>query len=122
MTEPIGCCSGCDRTWNNTGQAHCAAPGCHRHFSSTRAFDMHFGRIPASGPTPCRDPAKLRNRDGSPKLVERDGVWHRPGERPPRTAEGVAATPGQDSPGRRGADALRDTSGLADARSGGAAP
>jgi hypothetical protein len=113
MTEKLGMCSKCDRRWGGDRQAHCSA--CCAHFSSTRAFDMHFGRIPESGPPLCRDPGKLRKRDGSPMLVLYDGVWHRPGERPSRTAEGAVATPGRDSPGRTGAGALPDTSGLSEA-------
>lgn len=100
MTEPIGCCSGCDRRWNNTGQAHCAA--CHRHFAVTSAFDLHLGRIPASGPPRCRDPKTLTKRDGTPKLVERDGVWHYAGD---RIAEMGARGEGAKSPGRRAASA-----------------
>jgi hypothetical protein len=76
VTEALGNCAGCGRRWNALGQAHCAQ--CHAHFGSDTAFDLHLGRIPASGPPPCRNPAKLTKRDGTPRLVLRDGVWVKP--------------------------------------------
>jgi hypothetical protein len=77
-----GQCSGCDRQWTSLREAHCTIAGCHRQFASTRAFDVHLGRLPQSGPQTCRDPKLVTTRDGRPRLIERDGVWHEPGEYP----------------------------------------
>jgi hypothetical protein len=94
VTAALGNCAGCDRTWDALGQAHC--PSCHAHFSSDSAFDLHLGRIPASGPPRCKDPAKLTKGDGTPKLVLRDGIWGKP----TRDPEWVAKRAPHDFPAR----------------------
>jgi hypothetical protein len=93
-------CQDCGRQWTAAREAHCA--GCHRHFSSDSAFDMHqrldhgpCATHPKNRRQPHRvcyaqsirlDPATLIKADGSPRLVltaSRFGkTWARPGRRP----------------------------------------
>ena len=61
-------CHGCGRRWAGLAECHCA--GCHQHFSSVSAFDLH--RVSGE----CIDPA------GHSRLVVRSGphgvVWGQP--------------------------------------------
>jgi hypothetical protein len=109
MTEKLGMCSKCDRRWGGDRQAHC--PTCCAHFGSLRAFDLHLGPLPASGPQSCRDPARLRRRDGTPKLVDHDGVWLEPA----RKSEWAAATRQRGSGRRAAAQTSPDESGVGEA-------
>lgn len=59
-------CQTCDRTWNGLAEAHCAAAGCHRHFTTVTAFDLH--RVGPGDDRRCADPATLVRGDGKPRL------------------------------------------------------
>jgi len=71
-------CYECGREWTEAGDAHCA--NCHRHFSSDSAFDLHqrldhrpckgHPQSRCAGVSVCQDPATLRKRDGSLRLVQ----------------------------------------------------
>lgn len=79
-----GWCPHCHLAWTEGQAAHCA--GCCLHFSSDSAFDAHH-TLDADGRSVCHDPATLTTRTGTPKLVNRDGAWGRPGSFP-ETARG----------------------------------
>lgn len=74
---------GCHRTWTAAGQAHCRV--CHRHFSTTSAFDLHL-RPSADGEVVTHlDPATIKSRKtGAHKLVKRRDqygeIWGWPAE------------------------------------------
>lgn len=57
----------CGRSWGGLRRSHCGA--CHHTFSSLTAFDKHRSGFL------CRVPHTIG-------LVEREGVWGMPGERP----------------------------------------
>lgn len=57
-------CGGCDRNWTGIAEAHCAA--CHRHFTTTTAFDKH--RQGTDDNRYCADPATLLTSAGKPRL------------------------------------------------------
>jgi hypothetical protein len=117
-------CRDCGRAWTASREAHC--PGCHRQFSSDSAFDAHL--VLDHGPCTthpgnrrphrvccarsiCRDPATLRSRDGTPRLMltrSRFGpVWAWPsappgdgaGTRWPQRQEARAAAAPDPNPG-----------------------
>ena len=69
-------CSGCESRWTGTSRAHCAAPGCHRTFSTPNLFDLHRSARGDRGT--CLDPATVRNRHGERLLFFRDGLWRGP--------------------------------------------
>jgi hypothetical protein len=65
--KPHGC-AGCDARWNGFNTAHCGTGGCHRTFTSVKAFDAHrIGnheprnphRKSAPGGRRCADPATV---------------------------------------------------------------
>lgn len=80
-------CRPCGREWTAKQEAHCA--GCHRHFSSDSAFDAHIS-VDQAGSV-HHDPATLRKRDGSPRLVpvqsEHGVTWSGPGMTPEAIAK-----------------------------------
>lgn len=75
----------CHRSWTGLAECHCA--GCHRHFGSDSAFDIHQIGVDAV----CRDPATLFDRHGTPRLkaVERKSgmVWVGVSSQPPPQGE-----------------------------------
>jgi hypothetical protein len=83
-------CRGCHRTWAAFGQAHCAT--CHNHFSTPTAFDRHLA------PRGCLDPSEVRTKDGTPRLILRDGpsgpLWGWPDSRAGRDFRAAKAPRG----------------------------
>lgn len=72
-------CRDCHRSWTGLAECHCA--GCHQHFGSDSAFDLHQ----VGDEVICRDPATLIDRHGAPRLkvVERKSVGIAGCTRPP---------------------------------------
>jgi len=86
----VGSCRDCGRQWTGNREAHCA--GCHRHFSSDSAFDLHqhldhdpcdvegeHGRT-CQAVSACHDPKRLI------EVQTPEGpLWAWPGKRPPES-------------------------------------
>lgn len=76
--EVIQCGPSCARIWTGRREAHCS--GCHLHFSSDSAFDVHRNAAPSLGAYSeaalCKPETQLQN-DG--RLIKKDGrfgsVW-----------------------------------------------
>ena len=75
-TAPPITCSGCTNTWTAGGAAHCAAPGCHRLFSTPRLFDLHRSVKGEHGA--CLDPEEIFNGSGERVMYLRDGMFRGP--------------------------------------------
>ncbi len=76
QTLPIGAITcPCGAWWTGLGRAHCAAPGCHRTFSTDSAADKH--RVGKFGvDRRCADPATV----GLVAVVRPYGeLWQHPG-------------------------------------------
>lgn len=61
MTETR--CVRCGSSWTGLSAAHCAAPGCHRTFTSISAFDLHqkgAEKLVCKEPSECGLVAKSR--------------------------------------------------------------
>lgn len=67
-------CGGCTETWTALGACHCAT--CHRTFSGLGLFDAH--RSPRGEHGTCLDPAKIRDKNGQPKMFFRNAMWRGP--------------------------------------------
>lgn len=85
----MGSCIKCGRHWTGLAQAHCAATGCHQHFSTVANFDRHR---PGGH---CQPPGDVHGRDGQPLLkpvVNRFGItWVQNRERPDDIGQDVDA-------------------------------
>jgi hypothetical protein len=55
-------CSTCETNWHPQGSQACHCAGCHRTFSSLRAFDTH--RRDAGDRRECVDPAGVLTKEG----------------------------------------------------------
>lgn len=95
MASRFGTC-GCGAWWQQRGNAtgHCA--GCHRTFSSLRAFDAHQ----VGDHNKCTNPADRTRRSGEPLFVRQDWgacasqeVWAL--KRTPQEMESLARLKGQ---------------------------
>lgn len=75
-TRTLISCSGCPNTWTAGGAAHCAAPGCHRLFSTPRLFDLHRSVRGEHGA--CLNPEQIRNGSGERIMFLRDGMYRGP--------------------------------------------
>lgn len=83
-------CHGCGRHWSGLSEAHCAADGCHEHFSGVTHFDTH--RVNGV----CVWPGGIYHSAGRPylRLVERPGgpTWVSFEERPKDMCRPVIVT------------------------------
>lgn len=77
-------CGDCGRTWTSMQQGHCA--GCHQHFSSDSAFDLHIVPPPSYGTRPfktCKAADELMEMSRVAWVTDRyGGMWARPGSLP----------------------------------------
>ncbi len=75
-TVPPHTCGGCNNRWAGSRTCHCAAPQCHRTFSSPTSFDAHRIRRGAREGQ-CADPATA-----GLVLMQRAGyqVWGHPAD------------------------------------------
>ena len=85
-------CGDCSRLWTSMQQAHCT--GCHQHFSSDSAFDLHTVAPPPLGPRPFKTCKTADELMGIRRLTWAQdrfgGYWARPGSPP----EGLHAPDG----------------------------
>jgi len=84
---------GCGRRWESLTEAHCAAVGCHCHFGSVAAFDVH--RVGGQRVNPASLAVRSGPRRGESVLrpVERGGreTWVSAREASPEWLAAVTA-------------------------------
>ncbi len=67
-------CRDCHRSWRLKSEGHCA--GCHQHFSSEKAFDLHrMGAYTPVGERYCAAPASVTYSTGTRKLFARETAY-----------------------------------------------
>jgi hypothetical protein len=83
-----------------TGYSTCHCAGCCRTFTSVASFDMHQV-LDDDGNAVCRDPATLKSKSGSPRLVplrrtpDGEPVWGAYDSRPHPRSLNLTAEPAE---------------------------